>query len=59
MSEPSLKRATEMDFNEFHEWGTQRLADAVITGGFKEMSSAFHLILQQVAQNERFGGGKK
>ena len=57
MSNP--KKATEMIFPEFHEWGTRLLADAVIRGGFKEMSDTFFNILQLAAQNEQFGGGKK
>jgi len=55
---PKIKHASEMDFNEFLEWATPRLADAIIRGGFKEMKSELFLILQQAAQNTVFRGSK-
>ena len=52
------KYCTEMDFQEFWEWATRAASDAVITGGFKELKASMHLILNQAAQNEVWGGNK-
>ena len=53
------KYCTEMNFEEFWHWATQAATDAVITGGFKELKSTMHMIVNQAAQNEVWGGKSK
>ena len=52
------KSCTEMNFNEFWEWSTSYLIDGLIVGGFKELRSRMHVVLQQTSWNKEFGGGK-
>lgn len=53
------KWATEMEFEEFVTWATREIFDGLITGGGKEMKSRVHVVMQQAALNEVWGGNRK
>jgi len=55
----SEKTCQEMDFDEFHDWASQYAADAVMRGGFKELTSAMFVIMAQAAQNKVWGSEKR
>lgn len=40
----------DMTYREFSEWAAQHCADAVMMGGFRELSRAVELVVQQQAQ---------
>lgn len=57
MSKP--KTCPEMNFDEFHDWASKYAADAVMRGGFPELTSSMFVIVAQAAQNKVWGGDKK
>jgi hypothetical protein len=53
------KSCPDMNFDEFQDWASKYAADAIMRGGFTELSSSMFVILAQAAQNKVWGGEKK
>lgn len=53
------KTCPEMTFDEFHDWASKYAADAVMRGGFPELTSSMFVILCQAGQNRVWGSERK
>lgn len=53
------KMADEMDFEEFVRWATEYIVDRFLSDGLKGIRSGIHMVVNEVARNKVFGGGKK
>lgn len=53
------KSCEDMDYNEYKAWAARYLFDGLITGGFKEMATCLHVVIQNILTNKVFGAAAK